>query len=292
MALLRFAIVLLACCGSLALAEEKPSLQIKPLANESYGVFRPGLEKPLLVFVAPKDGRPYVHPLLAPDGKGELTEYSPGHHKHQTGLYIGFTRINGRDYFHNRSSYWRGKGLTAQGRRPLATWTATYELLARTSSPSCWKRRSGSLLTTATITSSTWIGPAKLSWTLPGTSTITAAFSSRMPWQSKTGGRMNSEGKKNSNFEGQRARWVDAGMPISGRADWGHMQMIDHPANDGYPVIWRVDGQLGIGPAVSRGTGAWKTAKDETARRKYRLVIYTPADFDTAQVECAKELMK
>lgn len=45
--------------------------------------------------------RPYLHPILAPNGKGELTEFSPGHHKHQTGLYWGFTRVNGRDYFHN-----------------------------------------------------------------------------------------------------------------------------------------------------------------------------------------------
>ena len=39
--------------------------------------------------------RPYIHPILAPGSNTELTEYSPGHHKHQTGLYWGFTRING-----------------------------------------------------------------------------------------------------------------------------------------------------------------------------------------------------
>src|SRR5688500_20260194 len=37
-----------------------------------------------------------------------LTEYSPAHHKHQTGLYWGFTRLNGRDFFHNpQGDYWR-----------------------------------------------------------------------------------------------------------------------------------------------------------------------------------------
>ena len=39
--------------------------------------------------------RPYIHPIIAPDGKGVLTEYSPSHHQHQTGLYWGFTRVNG-----------------------------------------------------------------------------------------------------------------------------------------------------------------------------------------------------
>ena len=35
---------------------------------------------------------PYLHPIAAPDGKGVVTEFSPEHHKHQTGLYWGFTR--------------------------------------------------------------------------------------------------------------------------------------------------------------------------------------------------------
>ena len=56
------------------------------------------------------DHRPYLHPIISPDGKGVLTEYSPGHHKHQTGLYWGFTRINGtgadeetlKEWFYNK----------------------------------------------------------------------------------------------------------------------------------------------------------------------------------------------
>ena len=57
--------------------------------------------KAILTQVAKLDFRPYIHPIIAPDGKGELTEYSPGHHKHQTGLYWAFARVNGRKYFHN-----------------------------------------------------------------------------------------------------------------------------------------------------------------------------------------------
>src|SRR5207244_4210314 len=45
--------------------------------NKAGGVsiFRPDVKQPLFAFVAPEDGRPYVHPLLAPDGKGVLTEF-------------------------------------------------------------------------------------------------------------------------------------------------------------------------------------------------------------------------
>ncbi len=64
-------------------------------------VYREGDQKPILIQHADPGFRPYIHPIAAPDGKGVLTEFSPSHHKHQTGLYWGFTNVNGRDYFHH-----------------------------------------------------------------------------------------------------------------------------------------------------------------------------------------------
>ena len=60
-------------------------------------VYRTNGKLPILTQNARSDHRPYIHPIIAPDGKGPITEYSPGHHKHQTGLYWGFTRINGNN---------------------------------------------------------------------------------------------------------------------------------------------------------------------------------------------------
>ena len=68
---------------------------------QTISVFREGGAEAILVQAARADHRPYLHPMVAPDGNGILTEYSPGHHLHQTGIYWGFTRINGRDYFHH-----------------------------------------------------------------------------------------------------------------------------------------------------------------------------------------------
>jgi hypothetical protein len=64
-------------------------------------VRRAGEPVPVLTQHARPDHRPYIHPLVAPDGRGVLTEDRPAHHPHQTGLYWGFARLNGRDYFHN-----------------------------------------------------------------------------------------------------------------------------------------------------------------------------------------------
>ena len=58
-------------------------------------IHRDGLSKPVVTQNAAADHRPYLHPITGPDGKGVFTQYSPGHHKHQTGIYWGFTRVNG-----------------------------------------------------------------------------------------------------------------------------------------------------------------------------------------------------
>ena len=67
---------------------------VQDKSTQAISIFRNDEEKPILTQNARPDFRPYLHPIEAPDGKGTLTEYSPGHHKHQTGLYWGFTRVN------------------------------------------------------------------------------------------------------------------------------------------------------------------------------------------------------
>jgi len=39
-------------------------------------------------------------------------------------------------------------------------------------------------------------------------------------------------------------------------------------------VVWRVDGQLGVGPAPSREK-SWNLKKGETATLRYRFYVYT-----------------
>ena len=73
---------------------------LKIVQNQKLGtieIYREGGRLPILTQHARPNHRPYLHPIIAPDGKGVLTEYSPSHHPHQTGLYWGFTRINGNN---------------------------------------------------------------------------------------------------------------------------------------------------------------------------------------------------
>lgn len=66
-----------------------------------------------------------------------LTEFSPDHHKHQTGLFRGFTNVNGRDDFHHPGNgYWRrvaGEAMVREGDE--VTWKTVYELLDAAGEP-------------------------------------------------------------------------------------------------------------------------------------------------------------
>ena len=75
--------------GLCATLSARPLVLREDPAAGTLSVFRAGESKALLTQNAAPDSRPYLHPLVAPDGKGVLTEFSPAHHRHQTGIYWG-----------------------------------------------------------------------------------------------------------------------------------------------------------------------------------------------------------
>ena len=232
----------------------------------------------ILTQVAGPTTRPYLHPIIAPDGKGTLTEFSPGHHKHQTGLYWGFTRVNGRDHFHNlQSDYWkRNSAKIIKRSGSSVSWQTSYDLLDAKgqtvlTQTQTWVMSSSNKEHTLDLT---WEGKANTDVTI-GKWKYGGLFL-RMPWhKGKTKGEViNSALQKNGQSEGKRAVWVDVGMDIEGRDDWGHIAIFDHPKNSDFPQPWRVDGQLGIGPSRAI-LGDWKIPKDETETIRHRFIVHT-----------------
>ncbi|HLL95607.1 MAG TPA: PVC-type heme-binding CxxCH protein [Spirosoma sp.] len=250
---------------------------VQDLKAQTISVFRGAGKTPILIQTAKADFRPFIHPIQAPDGKGVLTEYSPGHHKHQTGLYWGFTRVNGRDYFHHpQGDYWRRKSakvLTATG--PTVKWETVYDLLDSTGTAvltetQIWSMRSMAGQFRLDLE---WQGEAQTDVTI-GKYDYGGLFL-RMPWREGIKGEViNAARQRNDKAEGQRAMWVDVGMQVEGRQDLAHIAIFDHPENKGYPQTWRVDSQLGIGPARAR-TGNWTIKKGDTEVIRHQLVVYT-----------------
>ncbi|HRN57912.1 MAG TPA: PmoA family protein, partial [Agriterribacter sp.] len=263
--------------SDLFLSQDEPSGTIS--------VFRKGAKEPVLVQHAEEGFRPYLHPLSAPDGKGVLTEYSPSHHKHQTGIYWGFTRVNGRDFFHNPGSdYWKKvSAYITEKEGSEVKWQTVYDLLdakgnAMLTETQKWSMRNDSGRFVLTLE---WSGGAKADITI-GKYDYDGLFI-RMPWREGIRGEVvNSARQRNANAEGQRATWVDVGMQVEGRDDLAHIAVFDHPENKGYPQHWRVDSQLGIGPARAK-EGDWQIKSGETELIRHRLVVYT-GDLDDVKL--------
>ena len=233
--------------------------------------------KSILTQNAQENFRPYIHPIIAPDGIGELTQFSPGHHKHQTGLYWGFTRVNGRDYFHNPGNgYFKRKSLriiTASGKS--VSWEVVYDLLDASkevimTEKKVWTfhKKEGHY-----ILDLNWHGKAVKALTI-GEYKYGGLFL-RMPWTKKTKSEaINNEGLRNKKIEGKRAKWIDLAMQVKPRKDFAHIVIMDHPDNPGYPTPWRLDWQFGLGPCYAR-LGDWKIKAGDTVIFNHRLLIYT-----------------
>ena len=245
--------------------------------DESIQVYIQNKSKPVLTQVVKSDFRPYIHPILAPDSDISLTQYSPEHHRHQTGLYWGFTRINGsdtpadtlkewfykkdkparirkqigRDYFHNPDDgFWKkiaASVIIPEG--PKVRWQTIYHLMdasgnAIMEETQVWNYN---LQEGKVFLELEWSGKA-----IQNTSINKFDYGGlflRMPWKSGVQGQaVNNARQINNKAEGQRAMWVDVGMEIEGLNDQGHIAIFDHPDNPGFPQHWRVDGQLGVGP--------------------------------------------
>jgi hypothetical protein len=246
-------------------------------------VFKDNNEKASLTEVAKAGERPYIHPVIAPDGNGMLTEYRPNHHLHQTGIYWGLKLVNGRDYFMKwQNDYWRKVSsniIIAQGQK--VEWQTVYDLLDEKGNTTLTETANWSLQEQSGkyFLDLQWKGEAKTD-IIFGKYYVGGLFI-RMPWHKGIEAEeVNSVGQRNAEMEAQRAIWADVGVQVEGRKDWGHMAIFDHPNNKGFPIPWRVDTQFGLGPS-RQIAGDWKLNKGEIETVKYRIVIYTGSRDDT-----------
>ena len=276
------AMLLLTIVARSELAAQSTSLEIRQDEKaQSISVFREGQKEPILTQNARADFRPYLHPIVAPDGKGLVTQYSPGHHRHQTGIYWGFTRVNGRDYFHHpEGTHWKRVSASIVPAKPgvaddRVRWKTVYDMLDKDGGTVLTETQSWSMreANDEYVLELVWQGEAKVNVTI-GKYAYGGLFL-RMPWyRGIPGAVVNGARQVNRRAEGQRSIWVDIGMQVKGRDDLAHIAVFDHPKNAGFPQPWRVDGQMGVGPVRAR-LGDWHIAKGKTATIRHQLRVYT-----------------
>lgn len=240
-------------------------------------IYRAGVDEPIVTQHAATDHRPFMHPIMSPDGQNEMTEYSPGHHPHQTGLYWGFTRVNGRDYFHHpEGTYWQrvsAEILVDAGEK--VAWQTVYDLLDEDGEAVLRETQEWEMSEDEGqyVLDLLWRGTAAVDVTI-GEFDYGGLFL-RMPWtEGIEGAAINAARQRNHFAEGKRAMWMDVGMKLEDREDLAHVAIFDHPDNAGFPQTWRVDGQLGIGPVRAR-MGDWEIKQGDTEEIKHRVLVYT-----------------
>lgn len=246
---------------------------------------------PILIQHAAPDNRPYIHPIVAPDGKGCLTENQPWHHLWQHGLYTGLHGVNGVDFWIEGLG-----GLAHDGTfhpKPLTAPRAdgnTVSWMVETD----WRSPSGeNILTEYQEWRFEDCGMAyrlDLQWGLKANCDILfekCAYGGlflRMPWHPGTGATaLDSEGRGQAEGEGKRSRWVAVSMTLPGRETDAGVAVLEHPGNPVYPTPWRIDGQYGISPSRCI-LGEWRLGKGERSLERYRLFVFC-GGIDPATIE-------
>ena len=256
-------------------------------------VYRTGSRQLLLTQNALPDRRPYIHPIVAPDGKGILTEYRPAHHPHQTGVYWGLKMVNGRDFFMQwqAEAYRRvsARVVVATGQR--VQWQTVYDMLDENGNVVMAETQDWSMAERGGryVLDLVWKGEPKIDITL-GKFYVGGLFI-RMPWRAGIQAAVaNAADQRNQEAEQQRAIWADLGIQIEGRDDLAHIAVFDYPDNFGFPIPWRVDTQLGFGPNNNFIERELKKGKPEVIR--YRLLVYMGALEPAAVTHAWKEFIK
>jgi len=288
-------LVLLLFVHSVSPAQEKNNSDnalLRAVPDKQTGqisIYRNEESEPIIIQNAKKNIRPYIHPIKAPMGKGVFTQNRPAHHPHQTGLYWGFKKLNGRDYFmacckpgltgfYRRISF---DVVKKQGKK--VQWQTVYNLLNKKGEAILTETHTWSLqqINREFVLDLEWKGTAIQKITIE--KYFVGGLFLRMPWHEGVGGKaINASGQTNAEAEAQRSIWLDTGMEIDGRSDWGHIVIFDHPSNTGFPTSWRVDNELGIGPS-RQIMGKWSIEKGDTETIRYRLIIYT-GELTTEQI--------
>lgn len=254
--------------------------------NKEVKVSRAG-GAPVLTHRLPAAARPTFHPIVAPDGKGVMTEDKPPHHVWQQGLYTGFNLVNG-------IGFWRNEAKDGSFAPRLEGKPAIVDGVAKWQISNPWRHPDGSPMVHETQAWSLRADEAsytlELDWGLRAEIDIeigqfmAGGLFLRMPYTPEKGARaLNSAGQTNADAEKQRANWLAVAMPLEGRGDWAGMAIMDHPSNPAHPTTWRMDNEYGISPSRVIA-GSWKIPKGTTDRYRYRIHVFC-GDIDANKLD-------
>jgi putative heme-binding domain-containing protein len=234
----------------------------------------------LATYVMEPNIRPYLHPVRDASGRVVLTEDRPADHPWQHGIFTGFHRVNGFNYWkedEGRQRFVRLIDLKEGADR--VTWRSLVELVAPDGNVVL--EEEDTITIHAPESSDIYVIDFDfLLRTREQDVTfgkfLVGGLAVRMPWDKANPRQthLNSNGLRGRECEQQRAAWCNVERPF-GSETFG-IAVFDHPGNPNHPSGWRADEQGLINPNVS-ALGDWTFAAKKTQRFRYRLLVYRGA---------------
>jgi Family of unknown function (DUF6807) len=231
----------------------------------------------LLTYVMETNSRPYLHPVHDASGRVVLTEDRPADHLWQHGIFTGFHRVNGFNYWKEDEGKQRFiKLLDVKEASDRISWRALVELVSPKGEVVLEEEDAITIhapeSTEAYVIDFDLLLRAREQNVTFGKFFV-GGLSVRMPWDKANPRQthLNSNGLRNRACEQQRAAWCNVERPFGGET-FG-IAVFDHPANPNHPSGWRADEQGLINPNVS-ALADWKLPAKQTQSFRYRLLLY------------------
>ena len=263
-------------------ARSKPGAQIKIQSTENRLTIQSRLPDQsdwidLATYSMQTNSRPYLHPVRDANGSVILTEDKPADHLWQHGIFTGFHRVNGFNYWkedEGRQRFVRLLDLKEATAR--VSWRALVELVAP----------NGNVVLEEEDAITIHAPESSDAYTIDFDLLLRAkdhdvnfgkffvgGLAVRMPWDkaSPRQTHLNSNGLRGQECEQQRAAWCTVERPF-GNETFG-IAVFDHPSNPNSPSGWRVDEQGLINPNVS-ALGDWSLPTKTSQRFCYRILVY------------------
>lgn len=263
--------------------------------------------QPFTTFVIDQGNKPFLWPVIGPDGKEMTRGYPmkevPGEaidHIHHRGITFGHQRISATDTWHERESW----GPTAKDNRLVFIGTIRHDryrkltggrtaiidsiatMLSPTDKPvltleqrlTCAVQDEHRMIDVALDLVATH-GPATMEDFKDAGLSIRVPESIRVD-SKQGGGIINSEGDRNTDAWAQRAAWVDYHGPIDGQT-YG-IAFLGHPSTFRHPTPWHVRtyGLFTANPfglkslGIQKKSGAITLEAGERIALRYRLLFH------------------
>ena len=275
-------ILLLPVIGGAIAANATDAARIKVERSEQSLRIRarlPGTEqwRELATFVMDPKLRPYLHPLRDASGRVVLTEDKPADHPWQHGIFTGFHRLNGFNYWkedEGRQHFARLLDLTTTA--DAVSWRALIDLVAP--GGAVVLEEEDTITIHAPESPEAYVIDFELLLRAKDRDVrfgkyFVGGLSVRMPWDQANPrqAHLNSNGVRGLDCEQKRAGWCTVERPFG--AETFGIAVFDHPGNGNHPPGWRVDEQGLINPNVS-ALSDWLIAAKQERRFRYRLLVY------------------